>query len=382
MNAVVNGVVNKGMQHTFSCKVLAGNRCMLCRCVLTWHNAMLSFLSSNYQKKQTSSSTSTKSTSIGWKGLAGLLGLALVPLIVRLTKKKLEERVAEYPPVGQILPLPSGPTHIITAGNPEHPPLLLVHGSDGVALDWPMCPLWDKIKEGRYLIAVDRPGHGHTPVTEREADEAITVACNSQRLKELLHAMKLKEVTILAHSYGAPVSLKLAHDDPELVRSLILLAPLGTPTRHLTRPVSFIPLVAPLGWLLTRLLILPVGDAILKIEGRNAFFPHTVPLIWHRMMRAFSLRRMQVLALACENRNIHRELRELEPLLERIQQRVDIFFGPCDRLVDPEQHARLLAKKLPNSQCERLEQGGHELHWSHPDEIAALVQVSVPAAKG
>ncbi|MDL2345850.1 alpha/beta hydrolase, partial [Deinococcus sp. MIMF12] len=90
--------------------------------------------------------------------LAG--GLALGAVLTALRTRHHERR---YPPHGRVLDLAEGPTHVIEGGAGEAPPVVLIHGSDGVALDWPVSPLWDALAGHAHLIAPDRPGHGHTP---------------------------------------------------------------------------------------------------------------------------------------------------------------------------------------------------------------------------
>jgi pimeloyl-ACP methyl ester carboxylesterase len=249
---------------------------------------------------------------------------------------------------------------------------VLIHGSDGVALDWPVSPLWERLGGHARLIAPDRPGHGHTSA---RVGSPVTEEVNVRRLSQLLEALGVREpVTLLGHSYGAAVALAFAAASPERVRALVLVAPIAFPVRGLTRPLAYVPLVPVLETLLTRVLLLPLGRAVAWIEGRRAFHPHPIPGDWHAMMLAFSRRRAQVHALAWENRTLARELARLGPGYASLRVPTVILAGAHDRLAPTGAHAVPLAAALPCASLRVVPDGGHQLHWNHPEEIAQAVR--------
>lgn len=302
--------------------------------------------------------------------------LPLLALGVAVTARHARRLPRRIPPPGPVLPLPDGPTHTLLSGPPTAPPLLLIHGSDGVTLDWPLCPLWPLL-DGAYLIAPDRPGHGYTPA---RPGTPVTLDLNVRRLTQLLDHLNVPQVTVLGHSYGAAVALALAARHPERVSALVLIAPLSHPARGLTRPLAFVPLVPGLEALLTRALLLPVGRVVARIEGRRAFHPYPVPPMWHTLMLAFSRRRAQVHALAGENRTLSRELAALQPHYPALTVPVTVLAGRQDRLSPPAQHADLLTRLLPDATQLDLPGGGHQLHWTHPQEVAGAVRAALGVA--
>ncbi|GHF93060.1 hydrolase or acyltransferase (alpha/beta hydrolase) [Deinococcus piscis] len=273
-----------------------------------------------------------------------------------------------YPPLGRTLRLPSGPVHVVEGGTPSGPALVLIHGSDGVAHDWPSSPLWPLLAPHYRLIAPDRLGHGYTP-----ASGEITVSAGAQQLAELLDALGVTQATLLGHSYGAPVALALTARRPDRVSGLVLVSPLAFPAPGLTRPLARLLAWPPAKWLVTRILLIPLGLAVVELEGGRAFAPAPMPQPWRRMMRAFSLRRSQLLALAEENRTIARELRGLMPGYAELHLPVALLAGNQDALSPAQDHAIPLAAQLPRAQL-RLLSGGHQLHWTHPQEVAAAVR--------
>jgi len=299
--------------------------------------------------------------------MAAVLGLGALA-----TRARIRRNEGRYPPHGRVLNLADGPTHLIEGGNPDAPPVVLIHGSDGVALDWPVSPLWDALAPHARLIAPDRPGHGHTPA---RPGSPVTVEINVRRLTGLLDALDLPgPVTLLGHSYGAAVALAFAAAWPGRVRALVLVSPTAFPVRGLTRPLAYVPLIPVLETLLTRVLLLPLGRVVAWLEGGRAFHPGPVPPAWHAMMLAFSRRRGQVHALAWENRTLAHELARLLPSYPALGVPAVVLAGAHDRLAPPESHAVPLAEALPLAELRLLPDGGHQLHWTHPHEVVRAVQ--------
>lgn len=305
--------------------------------------------------------------------------LAALALGAGLTWARRDRHRQLYPPRGEVWGLPSGATHVIEGGSPDAPPLLLIHGSDGVALDWPLSPLWEKLAPHARLIALDRPGHGYTPA---RPGEAVTVEKNVVRCLELLDALGLEQVTVVGHSYGAAVALALALRRPERVRALVLISPLALPARGLTRPLAYVPQVPLLETLLTRVLLLPLGRVVAHIEGGNAFYPAPVHAAWQQMMLAFSRRREQVHALAWENRTLGRELGALRALYPSLRCPVTVLGGVHDRLAPYPQQAQALSGQVPGAELLTFSNGGHQLHWTHPEEVARATLAALPRSEG
>ena len=135
-------------------------------------------------------------------------------------------------------------------------------------------------------------------------------------------------------------------------------------------------------FVLTRVLLLPVGRVVAHVEGRNAFYPAPIPREWKQMMLAFSRRREQVHALAWENRTIGRELAALAPHYPELRVPVTLLAGPHDRLAPYAEHAAPLRERLPGLRLWTVEGGGHQLHWTHPDEVAAATLQALTALPG
>ena len=110
--------------------------------------------------------------------------------------------------------------HVIEAGK-SGPPVLMIHGASANAREftWTLAPALEQ--DFRVLMA-DRPGHGHSRRPPRADTLAVQAAQMAGVLEKLVPGEK---AVVVGHSFGGAVALRLALDRPELVKGLVLLAP-------------------------------------------------------------------------------------------------------------------------------------------------------------
>jgi pimeloyl-ACP methyl ester carboxylesterase len=113
-----------------------------------------------------------------------------------------------------------GTTHINTAGSPELPPLLLLHGFGVCSTQWyaNIAPL------SRYfrVYAPDVLNQMGLSVATRRLKTRQDCAT---WLIELLDALNLDSIYVVGHSYGGWLSLNLALAVPHRVERMVLLSP-------------------------------------------------------------------------------------------------------------------------------------------------------------
>ena len=122
--------------------------------------------------------------------------------------------------------------HYVDWGNPEKPPLLLLHGGRD------HCRSWDwvaaDLRRSFHVVAPDLRGHGDSSwavgSTYSMIDYVLDVAA-------LLKTLALFPITIIAHSLGASVALQYAGIYPDRVSRLVAIEGLGPPP-GLTKPAS------------------------------------------------------------------------------------------------------------------------------------------------
>lgn len=103
--------------------------------------------------------------------------------------------------------------------------LLFIHGAPG-NLDNFKAYLADfDLKSSFKLISMDRPGYGGSMTTDDITDLSVQAEAAARVLELFNNKIKI----VISHSYGGPVSGKLAADYPHLVDGLIMCAPLNDP---------------------------------------------------------------------------------------------------------------------------------------------------------
>jgi pimeloyl-ACP methyl ester carboxylesterase len=103
----------------------------------------------------------------------------------------------------------------------EGPPLVLVHGLSGAAVNFTeLAPL---LARGRRVLVPDLPGHGETEPLEglESIDDVAEHAAAVAEYEGMLPA------AVLGYSMGGVVALRLAVSRPDAVSALALVAPAG-----------------------------------------------------------------------------------------------------------------------------------------------------------
>jgi pimeloyl-ACP methyl ester carboxylesterase len=112
--------------------------------------------------------------------------------------------------------------HYADWGNPDKPPLILVHGGED------HCRSWDwvagELMADWHVIALDLRGHGDSQWT---ADGNYPIMNFVYDLAQLVEQFGYEQVTIVAHSLGGNTALRYAGLYPEKVRKIVAIEGLG-----------------------------------------------------------------------------------------------------------------------------------------------------------
>jgi pimeloyl-ACP methyl ester carboxylesterase len=117
-----------------------------------------------------------------------------------------------------LLEVAGGTVHVVTAGKPDNPPVLISSGLGGACFDWD--PVLKLLRDDYRVICFDRPGLGLSP------SSGVTPSLRGA-VGDLVALAEWagKPVTVVAHSMAAFHAEALARIHPELVRGLVLVDP-------------------------------------------------------------------------------------------------------------------------------------------------------------
>ncbi len=110
--------------------------------------------------------------------------------------------------------------HYAVCGSDSLPTLVIIHGSPGSWMNY-MHYMWDSAMRAKFrIVAIDRPGFGYS-----DFGKAMHLQEQCAIILPVLQKIKNDKPMFLAgHSFGGPVAIKLAADDPGLFHTIILIA--------------------------------------------------------------------------------------------------------------------------------------------------------------
>lgn len=104
-------------------------------------------------------------------------------------------------------------------GPVDAPVVLLIHGMVSDSTTWSRAA--EQLAERGYrVLAPDLLGHGDSD----KPQDGYQLADFADSLTALLAELDARDVTVVGHSFGGAVAMQLAHDQPELVRRLVLVS--------------------------------------------------------------------------------------------------------------------------------------------------------------
>ncbi len=114
--------------------------------------------------------------------------------------------------------------NLLTLGDPDHPPLVMVHGIRDVA--WSLVPVAQRLANQYYVILPDLRGHGDS---EKPGNYAMHQFIFD--LENLLEQLNLSDVALLGHSLGGHIVIRTTAMYPDRISRLIVVEGLGPPAR-------------------------------------------------------------------------------------------------------------------------------------------------------
>jgi pimeloyl-ACP methyl ester carboxylesterase len=248
-------------------------------------------------------------------------------------------------------------TEVIEDGS--GPPLLLLHGVNGVR---PGDPFLARLAERHRVIAPVLPGFGDSSGTEHLLDLHDLLYYEL----DLLDTLGLRGLPVVGHSLGAMVAAELAAVQPDRIRALALIAPMGLWNPEY--PVADFFAMSP-----AQLAAATYHDPESAVAQAARRPPED-----NEAYIAFMLDRAKALATAAKylwpipNRGLAKRL-------HRVSAPTLLVWGESDRIVPP-RYADDFRAAIAGARVEVIPEAGHLPQVEQPDRLAEAIEQFLSAA--
>lgn len=274
-----------------------------------------------------------------------------------------------FPDVGDRVRVNGADVHVLRRGE-TGPPVLMIHGASANAREfsWTLAP---RLSGDHRIFMADRPGHGHS---ERLAG-AETLGVQAAQMAGVLDALAPGEqAVVVGHSFGGGVALRLALDRPDLVKALVLSAPVshdwGGGGGAWYNKYAGPPIV---GHAFSQLVPI-VGPAQVKAGIGNVFDPAPAPDgYFEKSGIGLLFRPSNFRANARDVNALREELIAQQARYDALDIPVVVFSGSKDTVIKPQLHAGKLKDQVPDFTLVALPDEGHMPHHGQGDEMASVI---------
>jgi len=256
---------------------------------------------------------------------------------------------------------------LIEMGDPNGPPLVMIHGYTDNARDW--LPLVPSLEAKRHLLIVDIRGHGASSKPEccyAPIDFAYDI-------KLLLDAKHIAKADVMGHSLGSIIAQVFAEQFPERVNKTILVSSTGGRRSdcHVKQTIAgmdfrseIVKLTDPIDpqspfmieWYASPT---PVDEEFLRRQRYDA--AHIPVKVW-----------LAVLDQGLAGLDLQATLPKLRAPTLLLWGDQDPIFGPADRCA--------LMRALPKAQVKIFHQLGHNMFWENPPAVAQVINAFLNSA--
>ncbi|MEC4718482.1 alpha/beta hydrolase [Noviherbaspirillum sp. CPCC 100848] len=309
------------------------------------------------------SGTSGTSRRTPWLLAAGA-ALATAALVVR---QKTRQAVLENPPAGEFLQIDGVRLHYVERGQGQ--PVVFLHGNGTMIQDFETSGLIDLAAQKYRVIVFDRPGYGYS---ERPRSTIWTPQAQAKLLHRALLHLGIENPIIVGHSWGTQVAVSMALEQPDYVKSLVLMSGYYYPTARLDVTLAAQPAIPVLGDLM-RFTVSPLlSRAIWPAVLGRIFGPAPVPARFKEEYSVWmTLRPSQLRAAAAEAALMIPAAYALQERYHELTMPVVIMAGADDKHVTTSHHSERLHAELPHSSLHVTAGAGHMLHHVAQEEVLA-----------
>jgi len=248
------------------------------------------------------------------------------------------------------------------------PDVLFIHASIGNLEDFEsVLPYLNNYR----VTMFDRMGHGYSEMAHQTAN----ISNNAKHISALIKTLGLKKVTIVGHSYGGSVALKMALNKDPNIHSMVLLAPAAyslTPTSKLEHLLAK-PII---GLGLIHLFRPFIAEQRLRKSLLTSLTPNQSLLPKDFINKRIKLwNNPGVLYTRTQQTNeVTEELNEMQKHYNNINRPVTIIIGNDEQHLDIAKGCKLLNDKLTQSELIVIKGAGHYLQYKGPHIISETIK--------
>jgi pimeloyl-ACP methyl ester carboxylesterase len=206
------------------------------------------------------------------------------------------------------------------------------------------------------ILAPDLPGFGTEPEPPKPWTNDDYANWVNEWIKSEIRKQKIEKFSLLGHSHGGRIALKLAARGQLPIEHLYLCAPAGIRhPRHFKRIFG--------------LTLAKIGKAILSVPGLKKLEPFGKKMLYklvrvHDYERASDVMRETLIKVSAE---------DFRPILHSVKIPTDIFWGTEDGMT-PYSDAIVMQKGIAGSVVHTYQGIRHGVHREKATEIATVIQ--------
>ncbi|MCU7917555.1 MAG: alpha/beta hydrolase [Candidatus Thiodiazotropha sp. (ex Epidulcina cf. delphinae)] len=251
-----------------------------------------------------------------------------------------------------------GQVYLRTAGNPDHPPVVLIHGlGDEASTSWDASI--EALKNDYFILTLDLPGFGRSS----RLNALYSPANYARLIHRLTEKILNRPFHLVGHSMGGAITLQFTHSYPAKVKTLTLIDAAGILHR-----LAYTKYLAPLGIdkvlnqynLFGERKIADLAGVLMSaLEKRT---PVNMDLLINlEPFRAKVLRGNPTMIAG-----LALVLNDFSRMPETIQQPTLIIWGESDKIA-PVRTGLVLEALIPNARLELIPGGGHMAFIERPE---------------
>lgn len=261
---------------------------------------------------------------------------------------------------GSFIQLSNGITHYEVGNENDAEIVVLVHGFSVPYYIYD--PTFEFLtKSGFRTLRYDLFGRGFSDRPAARYDLNFFVS----QLRDLLDQLRFNQrLSLIGLSMGGPIASAFAAQNPDRVKKLILIDPVGA------KPIILSPLlkVAKIPLLPEAILGILGGEFLLKSVTGDFFDPVLVEHFLARYRVQMQYKGFGRSILSTIRNNMLGSFVEVYEKVGSMKVPVLLFWGRQDTTV-PFEHSELLLAKMPRAEFYAIENCGHIPHYEKPDEV-------------